>query len=669
MKTFRMLFALIISLALMLSLLACNKSSDNESSDDTNTATNTNTDTSTDSASTSTGDNTDSSTNTDVNTDTNTDVNTDTGASTNTNTDTNTNTSTSTDTNTNTDVDTNTGTNEDDGGNDENQGGESETVEMWQSSASAEMIEQAQALLESKHRLEYNEDGSFRVLILADVHMNASGDATKIQQVKDRIKELVDEVQPNLVILTGDNTINSNSEARLRLSLNAIVGYIEEKQIPWCHVYGNHDHESALDNETQQRIYQSYKYCISKDVQALSGTGTYVHGVYNKDGSLGSLVWLIDSGAYDTANGGYDYIKQDQIDWYKETSLLLKEYNDGNAVKGMMAFHIPLIENRTADSSKGDKTIVYEYDGNVNETMCPSKTDTTLLETILELGDVKLIVTGHDHKNDYMFNYKGVKLSSSPNISNLTYYDETFQGSRVIDLNAQTMDDVPTYVRYLIKRLNPSDFDILESGVVEDFNGEFADPVISGWSSGSMTGTATVEKAESMGAGGSDALLVSRDNASNFEFVIGLENIGRLGENKYLVVWIDFTNVEMRKACVGLTSKDGYENPYRTDDNDGTSPKLYYLPDGETEWIELSHGKDGCFGRDEGGNVIGYKGYFAFPIEDFRQGAKQMNEDTLVTGFYFYGSLWKSEEYLNVPFYIDNVILCKDFTELELPTE
>lgn len=664
MKAFRILLVLMISLALMLLLVACNKDKNDDAY--TNTATNTDTgvasNTNTD---TDEGTSTDTGVNTDSNTDTNTDssTNTDTGVNTNTGTNTNTNSNTDTNITTNTDANTDTDTDVDDG-----KDTDEEEETGWQSSAGADVIEQAEALFASKHRLEYNEDGSFRVLILADLHMNVMADGAKVQQVKDRIKALVDEVQPNLVIFTGDNTINSSTEARLILNINAMVEYIEEKEIPWCHVYGNHDHENALSNDAQQLIYQSYEYCVSKDVQELSGAGTCVLGVYNKDGSLGSLVWLIDSGAYDKVNGGYDYIKQDQIDWYKETSLLIKEYNNGNSVKGIMAFHIPLIENRTADKSKGDSTVVYEYDGNVNEAMCPSNTDTNLLETILELGDVKLIVTGHDHKNDYMFNYKGVKLSSSPNISNLTYYDETFQGSRVIDLNAQTMNDVPTYVRYLIKRLNPSDFDILESGVVEDFNGEFADPVISGWSSGSMTGTATVEKAEGVGVDGSDALLVSRDNASNFEFVIGLENVGRLGENKYLVVWIDFTNVEMRKACVGLTSKDGYENPYRTDDNDGTSPKLYYLPDGETEWIELSHGKDGCFGRDEGGNVIGYKGYFAFPIDDFRQGAKQMNEDTLVTGFYFYGSLWKSEEYLNVPFYIDNVILCKDYTELELPT-
>ena len=290
----------------------------------------------------------------------------------------NTDTSTQTDSETNTETDTDKDTNQD-----ANQNTNQNT--RWESQASEETIEKVEKLLESKHRLEYNIDGSFRVMVLADVHMNADLDATAVNTVAERIKMLVDEIKPNLIIMTGDNTIGSSSEVKLRKNINAIVSYIEEKKIPWCHVYGNHDHEAALPNQEQQAIYESYEYCISKDIEELSGTGTYVHGVYNKDGSLGSLIWLLDSGAYDTVNGGYDYIKQDQIDWYKQTSLLIKEYNNGNTVKGMMAFHIPLIENLEADSKKGDYSIVSDYEGTVNEAMCPSNTDTNLLETIFEL--------------------------------------------------------------------------------------------------------------------------------------------------------------------------------------------------------------------------------------------------------------------------------------------
>ena len=129
-------------------------------------------------------------------------------------------------------------------------------VEPWQSTAGDEVISQAEALLASKHRLEYNKDGSFRVMIIADAHMNVNASSSDVERVKIRIKQMVDQIQPNLVILTGDNTISSIYEVSLRKNLNAIVSYIEEKQIPWCHVYGNHDHENALDLEKQQAIYQ-----------------------------------------------------------------------------------------------------------------------------------------------------------------------------------------------------------------------------------------------------------------------------------------------------------------------------------------------------------------------------------------------------------------------------
>lgn len=314
---------------------------------------------------------------------------------------------------------------------------------------SEEQILTVEQLLESKHRLEYNEDGSFRVMTISDTHMDVSSDKNEVQSISNRIKTLVDRVNPNLIIFTGDNTINSSTENLLRKNINALVGYIEQKQIPWCHVYGNHDHEKALSNEKQQPVWEEYEYCVSKDVSSLSGTGNYVLGVYNRDGSLGSLIWCLDSGTY--ANGGYDYIKQDQIDWYKKTSFEINNHC-GGIVNGIMAFHIPLIENRTANELKDFSQIVYEYTGSVNEKICSSETDTNLLETIFELQNVKAIVTGHDHVNDYMFNYQGVKLCSSPNVSKLTYFDENIQGCRVFDLNLNTIDNLPTHVEYLKDR-------------------------------------------------------------------------------------------------------------------------------------------------------------------------------------------------------------------------
>ena len=183
-----------------------------------------------------------------------------------------------------------------------------------------------------------------------------------------------------------------------------------------------------------------------------------------------------------------------------------------------------------------------------------------------------------------------------------------------------------------------------------------------------MQGNAIIQIATGKGVGGSDALEIKRDNVGNFEFVLETET-GKIGTNKYIVMWCDFTQVNFRKACTGFASDGGVELPYRTDDNDGTSPKYYYLADGASEWVELSHGWDGCFGQDDGGSVMGKKGYFAFAIDNFRQGSNVPNENTLITGFYMYASLYWGETYLNKPFYIDNIMLVEDYETATLPTE
>lgn len=310
-----------------------------------------------------------------------------------------------------------------------------------------EELSTVEAMLESKHKLTFNEDGSFRVLILADIHMDHKAETDKIEKTIMKLEYLVETADPNLVIFTGDNTIGAKSSFNLKKSITAITAYLEEHEIPWCHVYGNHDAEEGFSNENQQAAYESYAYCVSKaGPEEISGVGNYVLGVYNRDGSLGAAIYLLDSGAGTTGN--YEYIRDDQIAWYKETSELLERYN-GKTVPAMMAFHIPLKENNYAWENRENKELVYEYTGGTLEAINSSNTDTNLFETVLERGDVKAIATGHDHINDYMLNYLGVKLCACPGFSSLTYRDGNVDGGRVFDLNLATIDNIPTSIYYI----------------------------------------------------------------------------------------------------------------------------------------------------------------------------------------------------------------------------
>ncbi len=586
-----------------------------------------------------------------------------TDTSSDTNSDTNSDTSSDTSTDTSSDTDTNTDTSTD---TDTDQAPPEDVPPSWESSASQEVVEKAEALLESKHKLTYNEDGSFKVLILADLHM--TGDVAGMQKVAERVKLLVDKENPDLAIFTGDNTLYADTEEKLRTNLDAMVGYLEEKEIPWCHVYGNHDYEQrALTKAEQQAIYESYEYCISKDEGfSTERVGNYVHAVYNADGTIGSVIYFLDSGEYSRYT--YGYIMDDQIAWYKQTSELLQEYNDGTVINGLMTFHIPLIENRDAYENRGNVEIVTDWDGNKREPIHSADYDTNLFETILERGDVKAIVTGHDHRNDYCFNYKGVKLMASPNISDLTYYEAATQGARVIDLNAETVGtDIPTYVTHLIERLNPDDFDVLDSNVSLEITSEQIENAYKGNGDyGKATGKFDVVLKDGNGVEGSEAIEIVRGNSDPFDIFIEIANKGKLGDNKYFVVWADFTLTEFEKASFGLIAENGISVQYTTNSVNYQTP-FYYLPDGENEWQELSHGEDGCFGIGDAGSqgMNGKKGYFAFPIEYFlHDGLTALTKDSVVVGIYFYGNVRKNINILNKPFYFDDMMLVVDYEEL-----
>ena len=112
-------------------------------------------------------------------------------------------------------------------------------------------------LLTTKHKLKVDENGEFTVLVLSDTHIGMSGQTGLSAEEKQLIKELVDKEKPDLVIFDGDVTHDLNTVAQLRTAVSSLVEYIESKQIPWAHVYGNHDRDTdGLSREVQQEVYE-----------------------------------------------------------------------------------------------------------------------------------------------------------------------------------------------------------------------------------------------------------------------------------------------------------------------------------------------------------------------------------------------------------------------------
>jgi len=559
-------------------------------------------------------------------------------------------------------------------------------VELTGESAIAPTAEDAmKELLENKTKLRFNEDGDFKVMVLADLHAKLGG-LTETQQ--GYVKTMVDREQPDLVILTGDNVRSLDSapfadEAAMRVVLDSAVGYLEKKGIYWMHVYGNHDDENnPLDKETQQAIYESYEYCLSKDVEELYGVGNYVIPLYGSDESSDEIkfaFWGLDSGTYmseedkallfpdgqsvyvDYKSVNYDYIHYDQIKWYENTSEQLEAYA-GAKVPGLMAFHIPIQEYYTAWVNREGT----EWSGDKNEVVGSSAYNSGLFEVMRNRGDIKAVVCGHDHKNTFMVKFAGIKLCYSPTISTNSYYDEKEMGCRVFTLSEEDPADVDTYMSYLNERPDYTKAEPIADGYTYDFEGEA--PTITktgngGWTSANINDISASVK-EGVGKDGSKGLAVMRTSwdteslGKNSIQLIWDIPFGKVGENKYLAVWVDFAknDAELRIGCFGVVVDGNYSTHYEMDAND-TITDYYVKAEDASSWTTMQTNKDGCMV-----SLKGFKGWIAVPLDELRQvgtGAS-LTSDSVITGLLVFNAP-NYEANINKEFYYDDFTFVKDY--------
>ncbi len=337
---------------------------------------------------------------------------------------------------------------------------ETETVNPVDNDKEAEEA-RLRAILGGKVKLQFDENGEFKIMMLSDLHMTGSGLNASIMK---NIRLLVEHEDPDLIILTGDNIADTSisSEMGLRRVLKPLTDYLEGEEIYWMHVYGNHDGELIFPLDKQHRVYESYDHCLSKagDVR-LHGLGNYVIPLYGAhDEKVKFVIWALDSGDYlseedkktlfpsgkmsftGTSSPTYDYIHSDQIEWYVEASKFLQEQNGGEKIPGLMAFHIPLQETYVAWLNRDG----LEWTGQKGGAVGSSGYNPGFFEVIRRRGDIRAIVNGHDHANDYMVNYAGIKLCYT---STVTHYDANIRGTRFFVIRESNPADVETYMTYI----------------------------------------------------------------------------------------------------------------------------------------------------------------------------------------------------------------------------
>lgn len=250
------------------------------------------------------------------------------------------------------------------------------------------------------------EDGEFRILQLTDPQFHLplalSGRTTS------NITKLIELTQPHLIVFTGDVTESPING----VIFNQFVKFMDIFSVPYAVVFGNHDPEGRASKEKLANILSEGEYSIFQyGPSNIKGVGNYVVNVKSGDNIAWSL-FMIDSNDYVKEiifKGDYDYIHQDQIDWYSLNINKMKEVN-GGALNSLAFFHIPLIEYKDAYDNRNSEDVIWHF-GEKREEVASSKINSGFFNTAKNLDSTRGIFVGHDHVSDFSITYQGIRLT------------------------------------------------------------------------------------------------------------------------------------------------------------------------------------------------------------------------------------------------------------------
>ncbi len=333
------------------------------------------------------------------------------------------------------------------------------------------------ASAETNYVLKFNEDGKFKIMMFAD----SQDDETLEETTAQLMREALAAYNPDLVVYMGDNSVAAGEKQAE--AIEAIVAPCVEAEVPFTLVFGNHDQEQGVPNEDLLKEYQKYPGCLAYDaVPSLYGCGNHNLPIFASNGlGIAFNLWFIDSGTSTEEAGGYDYVREDQINWYKDTAAALALLNGGEVVPAMSFQHIIVPEVYDAlgmmkiPVGAGEWTFDGQaylpipnfgsYTGYIFEPPCPSHINGGQMDAWLETGDVMATFYGHDHINDFTTNYEGIDITTVPTVGCNSYSNDINRGVGLITLDE---NDLSTYE---YESLRMYDFALAEGSKILECDG------------------------------------------------------------------------------------------------------------------------------------------------------------------------------------------------------
>lgn len=267
------------------------------------------------------------------------------------------------------------------------------------------------------YNMDWHEE--FNVLQLTDIHWNVNSSTASSKQYLDKVlKQADDHIKAtypgrkiDLVELTGDQFMLANT-----YHVKTFVEYFETKAVEYGFMYaiiwGNHDRHGMYSPNWLADKYREAPHCIYIELEDnLYGRSNYVINLKDSSDNVKWQIYNLDSGASFSESPlaigrNYDYIRDDQVNWFKEERKLQP------TAKAIAYYHIPQQDNLKAwDAIHKDgetlknKFFKLEGFGDADKPEYASK----FIEEASHAG-LKAAFMGHAHNVDWTVQYKDVVI-------------------------------------------------------------------------------------------------------------------------------------------------------------------------------------------------------------------------------------------------------------------
>jgi|SRR5665648_123505 len=273
--------------------------------------------------------------------------------------------------------------------------------------------------------LEFRKDHTFKIAQFTDLHWD--NNSPKCKQTIETIRLVLSAEKPDLVILTGDIVTAVSAKA----GWLAVSQIFMDAKVPWAVTLGNHDAEPEITRDQIFEILATRSYFVGSKGPDLYGCGNYALPIKaSGDNSVAAAIYCLDSNDYpkDRKIGHYDWIRYDQIGWYRKISDEFTASNKQTPVPSLAFFHIPLLE---FNNIIGKETTI----GIKNESVASSsEINSGLFASLVEKKDVMGVFVGHDHDNNCIGINHDIALAFGQ-VTGADAYGDLERGSRIIELH------------------------------------------------------------------------------------------------------------------------------------------------------------------------------------------------------------------------------------------